>query len=142
MGCGAYFNGGEHGVSKPLEFHARRSNCRDRRPLATPAELDGPYIATTIAGVRTTLTDHTRTAKPDPHKAPPHSAVVEFCCENPGFSPVHLRTSGCQSAVALPKPCITMILPVVTDLMNKTGDVRGEVLREAAWDALFLFPTS
>jgi len=56
LGCGAYFNGGEHGVSKPLEFHVKRANCRDRRPLATPAELDGPYMATTIAGVRTSLT--------------------------------------------------------------------------------------
>jgi len=30
---------------------------------------------------------------------------------------------------------------VVTDLYNKAADIRGEVLREAAWDALFLFPT-
>ncbi len=34
-----------------------------------------------------------------------------------------------------------MILPVTTDLMNKTSDVRGVVLREASWQALFLLPT-
>jgi len=141
LGCGAYFNGGEHGDSNPLEFHVRRANCRDRRPLATPAELDGTYLATTIAGVKTPLTAQARIARSNPHRAPPHSAAVEFCCENPGFTPVRLRTSGCQSAVVLPKPCITMILLVVTDQMNKTANVRGEVLWEAAWDALFQFST-
>jgi hypothetical protein len=42
--------------------------------------------------------------------------------------------------MALPKPCLPVIIPVITDLMNKAADIRGEVLREAAWDALFLFP--
>jgi hypothetical protein len=52
-----------------------------------------------------------------------------------------MKLSGCQSAVAIPKPSIAALLPVVTDLCNKAADIRGEVLREAAWDALFLFPT-
>ena len=52
-----------------------------------------------------------------------------------------MRTSGCQKAVNLPKPSMPQLLPVVTDLMNKAVDIQGEVLREAAWDALFLFPT-
>jgi hypothetical protein len=34
-----------------------------------------------------------------------------------------------------------MLLPVVNGLFNKAVDIRGEVLREAVWDALFLFPT-
>ena len=34
-----------------------------------------------------------------------------------------------------------MIIPVITDLLNTAADIRGEILREAAWDALFLFPT-
>jgi len=34
-----------------------------------------------------------------------------------------------------------MLLPGVTDPFNKAVDIRGEVLREAAWDARFLFPT-
>ena len=36
---------------------------------------------------------------------------------------------------------IADLMPVVTDLFNKAADIRGEVMREAAWDALFLFPT-
>ena len=71
LGCGAYFNGGEHGVSKPLELHVIRANCRDKRPQAIPAELDGPYLATSIAGVRTSLTAQARTASSDPHQVPP-----------------------------------------------------------------------
>ncbi len=34
-----------------------------------------------------------------------------------------------------------MMLPVLTELFNKTADITWEVLREAAWDALFFFPT-
>ncbi len=34
-----------------------------------------------------------------------------------------------------------MIIPVIMDLLNKAADIRGQVLREVAWDALFLFPT-
>jgi len=35
-----------------------------------------------------------------------------------------------------------VIIPVITDLMNKEADISREVLKEAAWDALFHFPTS
>jgi hypothetical protein len=52
-----------------------------------------------------------------------------------------MKLSGCQSAVAIPKPSTAALLRVVTDLCDKAADTRGEVLREAAWDALFLFPT-
>ena len=55
-GCGAYFNGGDNAVSKPLELHIGRRNCRDRRPTAPTTELQGPYLATTIAGVRESFT--------------------------------------------------------------------------------------
>ncbi len=54
---------------------------------------------------------------------------------------MHLKLFGSQSAVALPKPCLPMIIHVITDLINKAADVRGEVLREAAWDTMFLFST-
>ena len=70
LGCGAFFNGGDNGVSKPLDFHIGRRNCRDRRPTSPPAELSGPYLATTIAGVRATLTAQDHTARPDPNSAP------------------------------------------------------------------------
>jgi hypothetical protein len=48
-GCGAFFNGGDQCISKPLKLHTGRGRCRDRRPSAAPAELNGPYMATTIA---------------------------------------------------------------------------------------------
>jgi hypothetical protein len=140
-GCGAFFNGGDHCASKPLELHVQRARCRDRRQAAAPAELQGPYLATTIAGVRATLTAQAATARSAPERVPPHTAAVEFCSANPDFTPLHLRTSGCQSAVSIPKPSLHLLLPVITDLMNKAADVRGVELREAAWDALFLFPT-
>ena len=141
LGCGAYFNGGEQGVSKPLEYHVARAKCRDRRLTTLHAELNGPYLATTTVGVRSSLAAQARAAKFDPGSAPPHSAAVEFCCSNPNFNLVHKRTSGCQSAVALPKPSLPVILPVITDLLTKAADTTWDVLREAAWGALFLFPT-
>ena len=73
-------------------------------------------------------------------RPPPHTAAVEFCCAHPDFTPLHLRTSRCQLAVSIPKPSMHQVLPVMTELLTKTADVRGTVLREAAWDALFLFP--
>jgi len=57
LGCGAYFNEGEKGISKPLEVHIGRAKCRDRRPSTTTSELTGPYLATTIGGVKATLAD-------------------------------------------------------------------------------------
>jgi len=54
-----------------LDFHIERRNCRDRRPTAPPAELSGPYLATTIAGVRATLTAQAHTARSNPNSAPP-----------------------------------------------------------------------
>ena len=71
LGCGAYFNGGETGVSKPLEFHIARRNCHDRRLSATPTELDGPYLATTMVGIRTALTAKARNVRSYPNSAPP-----------------------------------------------------------------------
>ena len=87
------------------------------------------------------MTAQAQNARSDPSHAPPHFAVVEFCNTHPDFTPFHMKMSGCQSTVAIPKPCIAALLPVVKDLFNKAADIRGEVLREAAWDALFLFPT-
>ena len=141
LGCGAYFNGGENSTSKPLEYHIARRNCQDRRPLAPSAELNGPYLATTIAGVNASLSAQARVARSAPHSVPPHSAAVEFCSQHPSFTPLHMRESGCLSAVAIPTPSLAALLPVATDLFNKAADTRGENLREAAWDALFLFPT-
>jgi hypothetical protein len=87
------------------------------------------------------LTTHAQQVRSDPTLAPPHSAAIEFCSTHPDFAPLHMKLSGCQSAVAIPKLCTAALLPVVTDLCDKAADTRGEVLREAAWDALFLFPT-
>ena len=67
--------------------------------------------------------------------------MVEFCCVYLGFTPIHLRTSSCQYAAALPKHCREELLPLITDLVNKAATSGGEVLRKAVWDALFLFPT-
>jgi hypothetical protein len=72
--------------------------------------------------------------------APPHSDAVEFCCQNPAFTPFHIRTSGCQSAASLPKPCVQLLQPLITELFNKAATTKGETQREAAWAAVFLFP--
>ena len=127
-------------VSKPLELYIRQRNFRDMRPTDPTGELHGPYLATTIAGVRASLTTQAQQARSNPTHAPPHSAAIEFCSTHPDFAPLHMKLSGCQSAVAIPKPCTAAMLPLVTDLCNKAADIRGEVLREAAWDSLFLFP--
>jgi hypothetical protein len=124
-------------TSKPSELHIERASCRDRRPLAAPAELNGPYLATTVVGVRATLTAQASAARSAPDRASPHSATVEFCSAHPDFTPLHLRTSRCKSAVNLPKPSMHRLLPVITELLTQAVDVRGTVLREAAWDALF-----
>jgi len=94
LGCGAYFNGGEQGISKPLEVHIGRAKCRDRRPSAATAELTGPYMATTIVGVRGTLPAQANTTRSDPDRTPPHPIAVEFFCAQPDFTPLHMRTSG------------------------------------------------
>jgi len=73
-----------------------------------------------------------RQVRPKPPPPHTHTAAVEFCHANPAFTPLHMRTSGCQSAVAIPKPSVAALLPVVTELFNKAADVCGEGLREAA----------
>jgi hypothetical protein len=93
-GCGSFFNGGDNGVSKPLDIYIARGNCRDRRPGALPQELAEPYLATSNAGVRTTLAAQASRARMDPGMTPPHSAAVGFCCAiPPGLTPIHMRTS-------------------------------------------------
>jgi hypothetical protein len=64
-----------------------------------------------------------------------------MCCVNHGFTPIYLRTSCCQSSPSLPKPCQQKLVHNIADLFAKVADTRGEILREAAWDALFLFRT-
>ena len=115
--CGAYFNGVETGVSKPLELHIARHTCSDRRRPAPPAELNGPYLATTMAGVRAAFTAQARNAMLDPISPPPHKVAVEFCSMHADISPLHMRTSGCQSAVAIPKPNIPTLLLVLMELL-------------------------
>jgi len=75
-GCGAFFNGGDKCISKPLELHIGRGRCHDRRPLAAPTELNGPYMATTIARIGASLTAQATTARSAPENTPPHSAAV------------------------------------------------------------------
>ena len=98
-------------------------------------------MATTIDGVRAALTAQTTTTRFAPECAPPHTATIEFCTTHPNFTPLHLRTSGCQLAVSIPKPSMHQLLPAMTELLTKAADARGTILREAALDALFLFPT-
>jgi len=104
-GCGALFDGGSDATSKPYDAHLARGNCRHRRPKAPPPELVGPYSATSISGVRATLTAQAAVARSAPNAAPSHSTAVELCCVNRGFTPVHLRTSSIQSATSPPHPC-------------------------------------
>jgi len=132
---------GDTSTSKPLELHIARGSCRDRRPQAPPPELGVPYLATFIVGVRATLMAQAIAARLAPHNAPPHSVGVEFCLVKPSFTPVHLRTLGCQWATTLPRPCVQQMLPTLTDLCNITSSTRGEVQREAAWGVDFLFTT-
>jgi hypothetical protein len=89
-GCGALFNGGDSGSSEPLEAHIARGSCRDRRPQAPPPELDGPFLATTVVGVRASFPTQAATTMSVPHMAPPHASAVELCRENPAFTPIHL----------------------------------------------------
>jgi hypothetical protein len=53
-GCGAFFNGGDTGSSKLLEASIARGSCCDRRTQAPLLEVDGPFLVTTMAGVRAT----------------------------------------------------------------------------------------
>jgi hypothetical protein len=94
-----------------------------------------------MAGVRAALTAQAQNAILNPDHAPLHTTTVEFCHAYPDFTPMHMRTAGCESAVAIPRPSVTTLLLVVTELFNKAADVRGKALRDAAWDTLFMFPT-
>ena len=141
QGCGAFFDAGSSGISKPLGAHLARGRCRDRRPRALPREVDGTYLAKSISGVRTALTTQLTIAKTTLHIAPPHSEAVDFCCVNLGFTQIHLRTSSSISATSLPKPCPQHLLHGISHILAKASTTRGEVLREAAWGALFLLPT-
>ena len=140
--CEGFFNGGNTGSSNFLESHIARGSCRDRRTQAFPPELDGPFLSTTMVGVRATLSAHAIAAKSVLHMAPPpHAAAVEFCRENPAFTPIHLRTSGCQSVAALPNPYLQQMLPCLPEIFTKAATNRGDAQWEAVWGALFLFPT-
>ena len=98
-------------------------------------------MATTIAGVKASLATQAQQTMSYPSLAPPYSAAIEFCSTHPDFAPMHMKLSGCQSSVAIPKPSTAALLHGVTHLCDKAADTRGDVLREAARDALFLIPT-
>ena len=81
------------------------------------------------------------TAKDAPNVVPPHATTVRgVSLRESGFTPIHLKTSGCVSAASLPKTYLHQLLPNITDLLTKAITTTCEVL-EATRDALFLFPT-
>ena len=51
-----------------------------------------------------------------------------------------MRTSGTQSADAMPVPVLILLTPIIDDLFTKDHSTRGTVFRDVAYEALFLFP--
>jgi len=72
---------------------------------------------------------------------PANSAAITFCSANPDFTATHMQTSGTQSAVALLVPALAMLTPVIVDLNMKAHLTRGSIIRDAAQEALLVFPT-
>ncbi len=106
-----------------------------------PRELDGPYMPTTTTGVTRALMSEAQQAALDPSLVPVNSATFAFCLANVAFTAQHMRTSGLHSATALLSPCLAQLTPVIKDLLERAHSTRGVLLRDAAQEALLLFPT-
>ena len=121
LGCGALFDGGSSGTSRPLDAHIARCSCRPRRlgssPL--PRELNGPYMPTTTRGVSAAIDSHAAQARLDPSTTPVNAAANTFCSANPEFTATHMRTSGTQSAAALHVPALSQQTPGITNLIKR-----------------------
>jgi hypothetical protein len=66
--------------------------------------------------------------------------IITFCGANPDFTATHMKTSGMRSAVVLPAQGLSMLLLVITDLLTRAHSTRGVSLRDAAEEALLLYP--
>ena len=124
-----------------MEAHIARGTCRARRHGSSlpPRELDRPYLPTTTRVVAATLASNATQVHQDPSSVPVNSTAIIFCGGNPDFTAPHMRTSGMQSAVALPAQGLSMLLPVITDLLTRSHSTRGVSLRDAPEEAHLLY---
>jgi len=142
LAYGALFDGGLTGTSRPMDAHIARGTCRARWLGASPPrrELDGPYMPTTTSGVSAVLSSQPTHAHLDPMSTLVSSAAVTFSAANPTFTKIHLRTSETQSAAALLAHALSILMPLIVDLLSRTHYTRRAALRDAAQETLLLFP--
>jgi hypothetical protein len=141
--CGALFDGGVTCTSRPLAKHIEQGKCRARNLGATPLprKLDGPFMPTTTTGVNATLMYEAQQAAIDPASVPVNSAAIAFCLANADYTGLHMRTFGIQTAVALPTPSLSHLIPIIKDLLERAHSTGGVLFRNAAQEDLLLFPT-
>jgi hypothetical protein len=142
-GCGAFFDGGNNNISRPLAAHVATKRCRPHLQAHhnRTREVTGPYLPITMGGIRTAHLDIAAHAAEQPPPGLPHALAVNFCRVNPAFTRDHFRTSGTQSASALPGPAKTSIIMESTPLFKLGVTTRGDALRKTTWGAVHLFPT-
>jgi hypothetical protein len=99
-------------------------------------------MPTTTTSVTASLMSEAQQTTKDPASAPVNSAAIAFCLANADYTGLHMRTSNLQSAVALPTPSLSHLTPFIQDLLERAHSTRGVLLRDAAQEALLLFPTS
>ena len=89
-------------------------------------------MPTTTTGVTAALMSEAQQAATNPSLVPVNSAAIAFCLANPDYNGLHMRTSGLQSAAALPSPRLSQLTPVIKDLLERAHSTRGVLLRDAA----------
>ena len=139
--CGALFDGGANCTSRPLEKHIEQGHSRNPGAAPLPRELDGPFIPTTTTSGTTALLSEAYQAATNPASAPVNSSAIAFCLAIADYTCLHMRTSGMQSTTALPTPSLSTLTPAIQDLLERAHSTRGVLLRDAAQEALLLFPT-
>ena len=132
-GCGAFFDGGTIRTSRPKERHIELAKCRARSPgvAPLPRELDGPFMPTITTGFNAALMSEAQHAASDPSLAPVNYAAIALCLSNVDFTSLHMRTSCLQSSTALPSPILSLLTPVIKDLLERAHSTRGVLLRGA-----------
>jgi hypothetical protein len=143
LACGALFDGGYTCTLRAPDTHIARGSCRAHRlgSLPLPREMDRPYMPTTTRGITAALKSVASEARGDPSSAPLNTAAITLCQAHPEFTAKHMKTSRAQSAAALPALALTMLLPVVTNLIERSAYLtRGIQLRDDAQEALLPFP--
>jgi len=110
------------------------AKCRARCPGAVPLprELDGPFMPTTTNGFTAALMSEAQQADSDPSLAPLNSAAIAFCLANVDFASMHMRTSDLLSTATLPSPSLSLLTPVIKDLLQRAHSTRGVLLRDAS----------